>query len=312
MSVRRIAAAALAAALLAPTAALAAQGWAWPVGSSVSLLYGAAYTAPDGRRCTHGGVDIPAPAGATVSACAPGTVTFAGLVPAGIGHRATAVTVATDDGLHVTYLPLERAAVHTGSRVAEGDQIGELGEAGDGSSAKPHLHLGVKRGSRSLDPLSLLAGPAPASASAPTARPVTPKGASGGHGPALTVAAPAPMSARPPLAAWPVASGAMSAPPNAGPVAASELQSLRVTASASLRTMGTLPTPRALPIASVPPGARLLALALAAARARDGVAWVVVRLLLAAAGVLCLRPVLGALKTAGVAAEPVPVRRART
>jgi hypothetical protein len=310
MSASRIAAAAVAVALLVPVAAFAAQRWAWPVGSSVSLSYGATYAAPDGRRCTHGGIDVIAPAGATVSACAPGMVTFAGLVPAGVGRRAIAVTVATDDGLHVTYLPLERTAVHTGSRVAEGDPIGELAEAGDGSSAEPHLHLSVKRGSRELDPLSLLAGSA--TAPTPTARPVTPKGASGGDGPGLPVNASAPMSTRMPSAERPVASGAMSALPNAGPVATSELQSLRVTASASLRTMCALPAPRALPVASVPPGARLLSLAIATARARDGVAWVVLRLLLAAAAVLCLRPVLGALKTTPTAAETLSVRRART
>lgn len=310
MPARRTAVAALAALLLVPGAALAAQCWAWPVGSSVSLPYGAAYTASDGRRCTHGGIDIPAPAGAVVSACAPGSVTFAGLVPAGAGRRATAVSVATDDGLHVTYLPLERAMVHTGSRVAAGDEIGELAEAGDGSSAETHLHLGVKRGSRALDPLSLLSCEAPSPA--PSPRPITPKGASAAGGPGLPKAASGRSGVRTPSAARIAGSVVVGALTDAGPVSASELQSLRVTANASLRTMGTLPAPRALPVASVPLGARLFALALTAARARDGVAWVVVRLLLAAAGVLCLRPVLGALKRAPAAVAPVVVPRART
>jgi hypothetical protein len=64
-------------------------------------------------------------------------------------------------------------------------------------------------------------------------------------------------------------------------------------------------------VPAVPVGAQLLALARAAVHARDGLAWLVIRILLAAAGLLCLRPVLGALKTAPAAPAPVAVRRVR-
>lgn len=313
MSASRIVAAAFAVALLVPGAAFAAQGWAWPLGSSVALPYGAVYTAADGRRCTHGGIDIPAPTGTDVGACAPGTVTFAGLVPAGPGRRTTAVTVATDDGLHVTYLPLERAAVRAGSRVAQGERIGQLADVGDGSSTETHLHLGVRRGSRSLDPLSMLGGqasaPAPTPAPKPPARPVTPKGPSTVHSTESPANSATSIGGRA-VVARPLPSATLDSLQKPGPVAVSEFESLRVTAGASLRAVSALPAPRALPIAAVPIGARLLAAARAASRARHGVAWIVLRLLLAAAGVLCLRPVIGALRKP-VDVGSVAVRRVR-
>ena len=63
MFCRHLAAALVAAALATPAVALAAGTWPWPLGTSVSLPYGVAYTAVDGRRCTHGGIDIAEAAG---------------------------------------------------------------------------------------------------------------------------------------------------------------------------------------------------------------------------------------------------------
>ena len=146
-----------AAALGSPGEVMARDSWRWPLSGTVSLEYGARYANDQGRSCSHGGVDVAAVEGATVSACAGGEVTFAGLVPAGVGRRAWAVTVLTADGLHVTYLPLARTSVVRGESVDAGEALGELSDYGDASSPATHLHLGVRRGERALDPLTFLA-----------------------------------------------------------------------------------------------------------------------------------------------------------
>jgi murein DD-endopeptidase MepM/ murein hydrolase activator NlpD len=89
---KAIAAAIAVVVLTAPAVACAGGSWPWPVGSAVSLGYGASYTSADGRSCTHGGIDIPADPGTQVRACVAGKVTFAGPVPAGDGAQTIAVT----------------------------------------------------------------------------------------------------------------------------------------------------------------------------------------------------------------------------
>jgi len=187
---------ALAMGLASPAPARASGDWEWPVEGTVTVGYGARYATEQGTACTHGGVDIGAAEGTTVRACAAGEVTFSGLVPAGEGERAWAVTVLTGDGLRVTYLPLSRASVSKGADVAAGAALGELAGAGDASSASPHLHLGVRRGETRLDPLAFLGEAAPAPQTPPVAQPSPP----------VEVIAPA----------APVTHGAASAAPSSG------------------------------------------------------------------------------------------------
>jgi hypothetical protein len=141
---------------LAPGAARASGGWEWPVTGGPALRYGAKYADAEGGSHTHGGLDIAADEGSAVSASAAGEVVFAGLVPAGEGARAWAVTVLTADGLRVSYLPLASLRVKAGQSVSAAADLGALSGSGDASSDAPHLHLGVKRGSASLDPLAFL------------------------------------------------------------------------------------------------------------------------------------------------------------
>lgn len=156
----------------APARAAAQGSWSRPVVGAVALAYGARWTDASGRSCTHGGLDLMAPAGASVKACGPGEVVFAGLVPAGEGARAYAVTVLTADGLRVTYLPLSSVGVRKGDTVSAGVPIGSLAASGDGSSAETHLHLGVKRGDAALDPGAFLAPVANATPTIQTPDPV--------------------------------------------------------------------------------------------------------------------------------------------
>jgi Peptidase family M23 len=159
---------ALAMGLASPVPAHASGDWEWPVDGTVAVGYGARYASEQGVACTHGGVDIGAPGGSTIRACVAGEVTFSGLVPAGEGERAWAVTVLTADGLRVTYLPLSRASASKGADVGSGDPLGELAATGDASSPTPHLHLGVRRGETKLDPLAFLGERAAAPRTSPS------------------------------------------------------------------------------------------------------------------------------------------------
>jgi hypothetical protein len=71
----------------------------------------------------------------------------------------------------VTYLPLSDARVSKGQSLQEGQQLGTLAGSGDASTAASHLHLGVKRGSASLDPLGFLTDRTPVAAPAHPAAP---------------------------------------------------------------------------------------------------------------------------------------------
>jgi hypothetical protein len=178
-------------------AAHAAVEWSLPAGSQVSLGYGAAWVGASGTTCTHRGVDIPAASGAAVVGCVAGRVAFAGGVPAAGGGTVRAVTVATADGLRVTYMPLESAEVRAGEDIPAGVVVGTLAEGGDASTASSHLHLSVRRGDAFLDPAAFLrAAPAPeALPSAPPVGgsiPVAPREPTAVSAPAEAMPAPAP------------------------------------------------------------------------------------------------------------------------
>jgi hypothetical protein len=176
-----VAVVACALALVAPACAHA--GWPLREAHSVTLGFGATYRADEATSSsTHRGIDIDAEEGAAVLAPLAGSVTFVGRVPAVGGGTVRGVTLATANGT-VTLLPLASTSVAKGDSLAEGDSVGCLAESGDGSSAKTHLHVGMKRGDLYVDPLSVL--------SLPVA--VTPGVASGANAPS---AAPARAGAR--------------------------------------------------------------------------------------------------------------------
>ncbi|MDY0340225.1 MAG: M23 family metallopeptidase [Coriobacteriia bacterium] len=129
-----------------------AGGWSPPVSdASIALSFGAEY--PGG---VHRGVDIPAEAGTEVVAPSAGTVTFSGTIPADGGGTCNAVTIETGEGLRISLLPLEGLYVQTGTEVCSGDAVGRLAPLGDDSSDVSHLHMGVRRGDRYIDPAPLL------------------------------------------------------------------------------------------------------------------------------------------------------------
>lgn len=97
----------------------------------------------------HSGLDIAAPAGAPVHACADGTV-----VLAAPDLFLTGRTVMIDHGLGLisSYAHLSRMEVAAGARVRRGDLIGAVGATGLATGA--HLHWGMSWLDVRLDPES--------------------------------------------------------------------------------------------------------------------------------------------------------------
>lgn len=123
-------------------------GWQWPLDPRPPVERGFIRpAAPWGPG--HRGVDLAATAGQPVRSVADGTVVFAGVI-AGVG-----VVSVSHGALRSTYQPVV-AGVHRGDLVSTGSVIGRVSVVGSHCLPAACLHLGAKRGSAYLDPLSLL------------------------------------------------------------------------------------------------------------------------------------------------------------
>ena len=128
----------------AATAAPWAGGWVWPVNGTVTSEYGYRW----GRM--HEGIDIAAPTGTPLLAARGGIVTFAGTM-SGYGY----VTLIDHGGGFVTaYAHQNRLIAMAGQRVAQGQQIGEVGSTG--RSTGPHVHFEIRLGGSPRNPRTYL------------------------------------------------------------------------------------------------------------------------------------------------------------
>jgi murein DD-endopeptidase MepM/ murein hydrolase activator NlpD len=122
------------------------------------------YTGIPGPGCPaeapwfHDGIDLAAPVGTPVRAALTGTVIFTG--PDGRGplcgeYRGYGLGVVVDDGeWQSLYAHLSRIDVVVGQAVTPATIIGASGETGCVSG--PHLHFGLRRQERLVDPLTYL------------------------------------------------------------------------------------------------------------------------------------------------------------
>ncbi|MFB6617342.1 M23 family metallopeptidase [Streptomyces sp. NPDC056367] len=97
----------------------------------------------------HTGLDFAAPTGTPVKAVAAGKITSAGWSGA-YGYR---IVLELEDGTEVWYCHLSSMSVTSGS-VGAGDTIGRVGATGNVTG--PHLHLEVRKGGSTVDPLAWL------------------------------------------------------------------------------------------------------------------------------------------------------------
>jgi murein DD-endopeptidase MepM/ murein hydrolase activator NlpD len=102
----------------------------------------------------HKGVDYAAPAGTPVAASGAGVVAAAGWQ----GQLGRAVRVRHPNGYETIYGHLSRVLVRPGQRVSQGDTIGAVGSTGLASGA--HLHYGMRRDGRHVNPLTIQSPPA--------------------------------------------------------------------------------------------------------------------------------------------------------
>lgn len=137
----------------APLAAAEEAGGAsiphrWPLSVPSYRTRGLALGDPSQE--THAGLDLAVPIGSDVRASGGGTVKETGSDPA----YGLFVLVQHPQGYETMYGHLSRVLVLSGDSVLAGQVIGLSGNTG--RSTAPHLHFEVRRGGRSVDPLSVV------------------------------------------------------------------------------------------------------------------------------------------------------------
>ena len=99
----------------------------------------------------HEGIDMAAPIGTPVFAAAAGDVIYAGDQVRGYGNM---IVIKHSSDLVTVYAHNSLLLVHTGDRVAVGQEIGRVGDTGRATA--PHLHFEVRRGEVPQDPMPFL------------------------------------------------------------------------------------------------------------------------------------------------------------
>lgn len=120
----------------------------WPVADAGFITRG--LVDDGGSDEPHPGIDIAVAMATPVRASGGGTVAQAG-EDAEYGKF---VLLQHPAGYQTMYGHLSRAVARRGARVAAGEVIGLSGNSG--RSTAPHLHFEIRRGGRSLDPLTLV------------------------------------------------------------------------------------------------------------------------------------------------------------
>ncbi|WP_030775698.1 M23 family metallopeptidase [Streptomyces sp. NRRL F-2664] len=128
--------------------AAAAGSWSLPTSAyTLTSHYGVAGSMWSSGH--HTGLDFAAPTGTPVKAVGAGKITSAGWSGA-YGYR---IVLELQDGTEVWYCHLSSMSVTSGA-VGAGDTIGRVGATGNVTG--PHLHLEVRKGGSTMDPLAWL------------------------------------------------------------------------------------------------------------------------------------------------------------
>ncbi len=133
----------------APAAAasvIPSAGMMWPVRGRVISAYG---SQEGGTR--NDGINIAAAAGSQVVAADNGTVAYAGNELKGYGNL---LIVKQANGVMTAYAHNQKLLVARGATVRKGQPIALVGQTG--SVTSPQLHFEVRKGSKAVDPMSVL------------------------------------------------------------------------------------------------------------------------------------------------------------
>jgi murein DD-endopeptidase MepM/ murein hydrolase activator NlpD len=119
----------------------------WPAQGPISGVYGSQRILNGEPRAPHYGLDIAAPEGSPVVAPAPGIVRLVAN-----DFFLTGGTVIVDHGFGVqsTFIHMKAVKAKIGTRVAQGEVIGHVGQTGRATG--PHLHWGMTWLDVRLDP----------------------------------------------------------------------------------------------------------------------------------------------------------------
>lgn len=135
---------------------LAEHCWALPFhrpvpDRGVSSLFGLKRVFNGQPRGVHKGLDLRAPQGQTVTACADGIVALTG----DLYYSGNVVYINHGEGVFTSYLHLSKILVREGQRVRRGETVGLVGATGRVTG--PHLHLSLIVQGESVDPQPFLA-----------------------------------------------------------------------------------------------------------------------------------------------------------
>ncbi|MCX7365933.1 MAG: M23 family metallopeptidase [Alphaproteobacteria bacterium] len=117
----------------------------WPMRGRVLANYG-----PTASGAKNDGIDIQADKGSAVKASDSGSVVYAGNEVRGMGNL---VLVSHSGGYITAYGYNDSLLVKKGDAVKKGQTIAKSGASGGG---EPRLHFEVRRGNRTLDPMTVL------------------------------------------------------------------------------------------------------------------------------------------------------------
>ena len=123
----------------------------WPLTGykTISSSFGSRICPYHGQEF-HNGIDIPAPSGTSIQACAAGTVIKAEFSNS-FGNN---IEINHGNGVHTMYLHCSSLNVKVGQAVAQGDVIGYVGKTGDATGN--HLDLRFKVSGTYVDPLTMV------------------------------------------------------------------------------------------------------------------------------------------------------------
>ncbi len=127
------------------------SGFRWPARGRISGVFGSQRILNGKPKSPHRGVDVAAPTGAPVTACADGEVA---LVHQDMFYTGKTVMLDHGHGLTSIYIHMSKTLVEPGQFVSAGDPIGEIGRTGRATG--PHLHWGVSLFETALDPALLV------------------------------------------------------------------------------------------------------------------------------------------------------------
>ncbi len=122
-------------------AAIGTGSFGWPASGRVSQGYWSGHTA----------IDVATWLGAPIAAADSGHVIVAGWDNTGYGNM---VVIDHGNGFQTLYAHMNAYYVETGTDVAKGQQIGEVGSTGN--STGPHLHFELRQGTIQRNPIGFL------------------------------------------------------------------------------------------------------------------------------------------------------------